>query len=269
MDAFELLFEAAGLASQPLPSQLARLYPGRMGFAEPVLYANFVSSLDGVVALEQETASGAVISGRSESDRFLMGMLRAFSDAVLVGAGTVRAEAGHLWTPGFIYPPAAAAYAELRRQLGKPAEPRLVIVSASGEVEPHQRAIEAGALVLTSATGARRLADRVTGNAQVQALGASGELAIADVLGALRSAGFYTVLSEGGPHLIGNLLAGGHIDELFLTLSPVLAGRRRDLRRLGLVEGVALLPDDGWWGRLLSARRSGSHLFLRYDLRRQ
>ncbi|HYU63230.1 MAG TPA: dihydrofolate reductase family protein, partial [Verrucomicrobiae bacterium] len=64
-----------------------------MAIPEGRVYANFVSSIDGIVALEAGTApSGGIISGRNEADRFVMGLLRAFADAVLVGAGTVRAE---------------------------------------------------------------------------------------------------------------------------------------------------------------------------------
>ena len=58
-------------------------------------------------------------------------------------------------------------------------------------------------------------------------------------------------------------LCAGLVDELFLTLSPVLAGRGGG-ERLSLVEGVELLPDRRVDGRLLGIRRGGSHLFLRY-----
>jgi len=54
---------------------------------------------------------------------------------------------------------------------------------------------------------------------------------------------------------------------MFLTLSPVLAGRNKE-RRLGMVEGVELLPKIAVWSRLLSARRHGEFLFLRYGLPR-
>jgi riboflavin biosynthesis pyrimidine reductase len=75
------------------------------------------------------------------------------------------------------------------------------------------------------------------------------------------------VLTEGGPRLLVRFAADRALDELFLTLSPVLAGRRSGDGRLGLLEGVRLLPGDGRWGRLRSLRAAGSHLFLRYDLR--
>ena len=56
------------------------------------------------------------------------------------------------------------------------------------------------------------------------------------------------------------------MDELFLTVSPVLAGRAATAR-LGLVEGVELVPQTRVAGRLRSVRAHGSHLFLRYGLR--
>ena len=76
------------------------------------------------------------------------------------------------------------------------------------------------------------------------------------------------MLTEGGPTLLARLVADGALDELFCTLSPVLAGRRSGDGRLGLLEGVQLLPADGRWARLVSLRTAGSHLFLRYSLRR-
>jgi len=82
----------------------------------------------------------------------------------------------------------------------------------------------------------------------------------------LQAEGHRSILTEGGPHLFGQLLAAGLIEQLFLTLSPALAGRQRSGTQIGLVEGTSLLPGIDIRGRLLSARRSGSHLFLRYDL---
>jgi riboflavin biosynthesis pyrimidine reductase len=66
--------------------------------------------------------------------------------------------------------------------------------------------------------------------------------------------------------MFGSLVASSLVDELFLTVSPVLAGRAQTAR-LGLVEGVELVPQTRVAGRLRSVRQHGSHLFLRYDLR--
>ena len=87
----ERLFERAGLPVAGLPPALAALYGGDFGVARPALYANFVSSIDGVVALATGAESGQLISGGSEPDRFVMGLLRAVADAVLARSGTLTA----------------------------------------------------------------------------------------------------------------------------------------------------------------------------------
>jgi riboflavin biosynthesis pyrimidine reductase len=83
---------------------------------------------------------------------------------------------------------------------------------------------------------------------------------------ALRAGGRELILCEGGPTLLGELAAAGLVDELFLTLSPLLAGRSAAEQRLSLVEGTAFLPGSGIGCRLLTLRQAGSHLFLRYEL---
>lgn len=63
----------------------------------------------------------------------------------------------------------------------------------------------------------------------------------------------------------GQLAVGGLLDELFLTISPVLAGRG-DTARPGLVAGLELFPARAEPAELLTARRHGSYLFLRYAM---
>lgn len=89
---------------------------------------------------------------------------------------------------------------------------------------------------------------------------------MADVIAAIRSEGHEVVLSEGGPTVIGGLLEAGLLDELFLTLSPIVAGRSDAGGRPGLVEGIELLPSRSLSADLLSVRRRGSDLFLRHAI---
>jgi riboflavin biosynthesis pyrimidine reductase len=65
---------------------------------------------------------------------------------------------------------------------------------------------------------------------------------------------------------MGELISRDLLDEAFVTISPVIAGRDGE-PRLGMVAGVEFLPNRPVRGRLLSARRQGDFLFLRYDLR--
>ena len=76
------------------------------------------------------------------------------------------------------------------------------------------------------------------------------------------------MLTEGGPRLLGQLVADGLLDELFLTVFPVLAGRA-DTSRPGLVAARELLPGRTELAELLSVRQRGSYLFLRYRLGRK
>src|SRR6058998_3126635 len=96
---FEVLAEADGLPELELPDELRDRYGGPLGFEEPRLVANFVSSIDGIVAIPTLPRSNSLISAGSEADRFVMGLLRAVADAVLVGSGTLHAWPNALWTP--------------------------------------------------------------------------------------------------------------------------------------------------------------------------
>ena len=261
------LFDAGGPAENLLPEELVHLYGGSLSLPSSCLYANFVSSIDGVVALEGGRApSGGIISRRSEADRFVMGLLRAFADAIVVGAGTVRAEGGRaLWTPEFIFPSAAAGFHEVRRSLKRSRTPLLVIVTSSGNLDPAQDALQAGALVLTTRAAEGALRARLPSASRVVAISDNSRLEPAGVIAAVRAEGYRVVLTEGGPTLFGQFVEAGLVDELFLTLSPALAGHAPG-RSFGLIEGVyfgrELRP-----ARLHSIRRSGDYLFLRYGLK--
>lgn len=235
----------------------------------PTMVANFVSTLDGVVALDRTGASGGrEISGGSEPDRFLMGLLRATADAVLVGAGTVRASRNHDWSPASAHPPSASGFAAWREQLALAPDPTTIVVTGSGAFGPGHTAQlgrHAPVIFATTRRGARRL-ERVVPGKQVEVveLADDGHVPLEALLGFLRGRGFSLVLSEAGPTLFGELLAAQAIDELFLTVSPLIAGRSERSPRLGLVEGTDLAAQGAPWSHLRTVMRSGDHLFLRY-----
>jgi riboflavin biosynthesis pyrimidine reductase len=264
----EPLYEAPDLPEFDLPEGLAETYGGPLGFSEPRLYANFVASLDGVVALPGEIQSNRMISAHSEADRFVMGVLRASADAVLVGAGTMRGSPRTQWTAEHAYPPAASLFGALRRSRRRSPRPTLAVLSGSGSVDPRHPALEEGALVLTSERGAARLRGRLPSAATILAIGAEAPIEPAAAVRALHQRGHELILSEGGPTTFGALVAAGLVDELFLTTSPLLAGRSLRSSRPALIENAEFLPATTVECKLLTLRHAGSQLFLRYQLSR-
>jgi riboflavin biosynthesis pyrimidine reductase len=210
--------------------------------------------------------SNALIAGASEADRFVMGLLRASADVVLVGSGTMLASPQGTWLPERVYPAAAGAFAELRRRRGRPGAPTVAFVTAGGSFDASHPALEREALVLTTERAARDLRARVPASSEVVAVNDGARVDLRLAVRELRRRGHATILSEAGPMLFGALLADRLVDELFLTISPLVAGRG-PRPRPGMVEGVELMPGATAGGRLLSARRHDDHLFLRYAVR--
>jgi riboflavin biosynthesis pyrimidine reductase len=261
----ELLFEASGLPELDLPPELRRLYGGGVGFDEPCVFANFVQTIDGVVSIPELPRSNALIAGESEADRFVMGLLRACADVILVGSGTMLASPKGTWRPERVYPAATEEFAELRSRRGRPKWPTVVFVTAGGSLDPTHPALEQRAIVLTTESAAASLRADVPAASEVVAVNDGERVDLRQALACLRERDHSLILSEGGPTLFSSLLALRCVDELFLTISPLLAGRAAG-RRPSLVEGTEFLPASTVSGRLLSLRRQESQLFLRYML---
>jgi riboflavin biosynthesis pyrimidine reductase len=175
---------------------------------------NFVSSIDGAV-----TAEGVSGGLSGSADKRLFGALRTLADVVLVGAGTARAEG---------YGPArpTAERRQWRLAHGYAAIPPIAVVSGRADLDaatPFFTEAVARPLVYTSSRAAPQQVARLRDVAEVVV--SPGEtVPVADVLTDLEARGLRRVLCEGGPHLFGDAIAAGCVDELALTLSPVLAG---------------------------------------------
>ncbi|HET7754032.1 MAG TPA: dihydrofolate reductase family protein, partial [Anaeromyxobacteraceae bacterium] len=136
MEPLTTLFDEVTGEALPLPPELLSLYgPLRMRprSERPHVFANFVASVDGVVAIDPPRGTGADISRGNPQDRAVMGLLRAIADAVVIGAGNLRAEGDHVWTAAHVCPELSPAYARLRAALGKPPAPIQVVVTGSGD----------------------------------------------------------------------------------------------------------------------------------------
>jgi riboflavin biosynthesis pyrimidine reductase len=203
-----------------------------------------------------------------------MGLLLAVADAVIVGAGTLRSVPDHFWTAQHIYPPLRAAYETLRGTLGKTEPPLHVFITRRGELDPMLPVFQSGSvpvLIVTTPAGAARLSKLglpstiwiatgwVATGAEKRAVSAQDVL---DAIAQVRPCDL--ILVEGGPQVMGDFFAEQRLHELFLTLAPQIAGRDGTTARPGLVSGKRFAPEAPLWGELVSLKRGGSHLFLRY-----
>jgi riboflavin-specific deaminase-like protein len=206
------------------------------GDGRPYTFFNFVMTLDGRAALDGSTRP---LGGPADLEMLLS--LRAAADAVLIGPGTVRAE----------------GYGRLVGPDRRPAPPPAVLISRRFDI-PWEAGLFAAAdqpvIVYTSADAGQ--APDVAAPVEVVRL---AQCTPAAALADLRARGVRALLSEGGPTLFGGFLAAGLVDELFLTLTPLVTG---DDEETALVAG-GRLPDL----TRMTVRwvlRSGEELFLRY-----
>lgn len=186
--------------------------PGETHDGSSHVRMNFVASADGAVTLDNKSGG---LGGTN--DRELMAILRSQSDVVLVGAGTVREEGyGGLNLPSTLQ--------EQRQRAALTPTPRIAIVSGSLQLSPSDPVFaqaETRPIVITHAAASARKRQELSAVADVIVAG-SQAVDLADALAKLRSAGLRRVLCEGGPGLFGSVLEAGLVDELCLTLSPVL-----------------------------------------------
>ena len=268
------LFEMERGPDLQLPPDLARLF-GRLQFpphpGRSYVIGNFVTTLDGVVALnEPGYAGGGEISGFNRHDQMLMGLLRAVANSVIVGAETLRLVPQYRWTAQYIFPSLAGPFQVLRNTLGKTKPPLNVIVTAKATVNlalPVFQSGEVAVLIVTTTSGAQRIYEQhLPPSVQVSAVQSNGSLSARDILDAVyQISSSDMVLVEGGPQLMGDFFAERFLDELFLTLAPQIAGRDSSVERPGLVAGKRFAPEHPLWGTLIGVKRAGSHLFLRYS----
>jgi len=191
---------------------LIRLYaPDR---SRPRLRVNFVASLDGAVTLQgySEGLSGP-------ADKRVFGLLRMVCDALLVGAGTLRHESYHAVRLD-------AGRREWRVAQGLAEYPTLVVVSKALSLDPaHPALAEAPVrpIVLTCAASPAPARATLARVADVLVHGDAG-IDFAAALAELHARGLAQVLCEGGPQLLGALTGADLVDELCLTIAPLLAG---------------------------------------------
>jgi riboflavin biosynthesis pyrimidine reductase len=201
-------------AGEPRPVDDAELTALYQSPARPCLRVNFVTSVDGAVEVQGRSAGLG-----NPPDHKVFGLLRMFPHALMVGAGTLRQERYHavrLDEPR----------QQWRREHGLAAYPRLVVVSSRLELDPAGPALAEAPVRPVIVTHATAPPDRVKALREVADVVVHGasEVDLPRALAELRSRGMTQILCEGGPHLFGSLTAADVVDEVCLTVSPMLTG---------------------------------------------
>ncbi len=283
---FEILFDKA----EPSPIQHAGYEPyGNLGFPAPPadrpwIYANFVQSLDGIVSLLGEHASGGEIS-QSADDRWLMDLLRAHADGVLMGMSTLREEqrARGPESRGVVFRVVDPVLRDLRTKLGKGRERNIFVTNAVGLDLARYKVFDGDPVepvIVTSPAGAQRL--RLQGkNSQVTIIAAGDEEQFdwPRAISKLREElGIQYLLCEGGPTVYGSLTRADLIDEKFMTVSPVETGQVVPEQQVRIMEeraapvllrptvfaGPGFTRENVTRWRWMSCRKAGDHQFNRY-----
>jgi riboflavin biosynthesis pyrimidine reductase len=226
---------------------------GRLGpvaGGRPAVRLNMIASADGAAYVEGR--SGA-LGGRA--DKALFATLRSLADVILVGAATMRTEG---------YGPARLdkVSRQGRTDRGLAPVPPIAVVTRKCQLDwraPFFADAEERPLIITVSTadGAdRRRAEEV---ADVIVAG-EGKVELARAVAALGERGYENVLAEGGPGIAAQLAAESLLDEVCLTIAPMLVGG--DARRI--FDGPPLQPMNGL--RLAHVFAADGYLFLHYRL---
>lgn len=179
----------------------------------PWVRANMVAGADGGVTLAGRSAGLS-----SETDKQIFALLRGLADVIVAGAGTVRVE-GY----GPVRP--RRQWRELRAIAGQPPAPPIAVVSRRLDLDLSGRlftAPEAGTIVLTAQSAPAERRREVAKHADVVIAGGDW-VDLGAAVDALAERGHRRILCEGGPQLLAQVAAAGRLDELCLTVSPLLA----------------------------------------------
>jgi riboflavin biosynthesis pyrimidine reductase len=200
----------------PTPSAVARLasyYGNGAARGTPLLRANMVASADGAAALSGRSGG---LSG--PADRMVFTVLRSLADLILVGAGTVRTER---------YRPVQAAEIWTGLRPRDAPVPPIAVVSGRLDLDPESKLLTAAApgaqtIVITTAAAPPEQRAAIARTCRVIEAG-QDRVDLTAAVNALHRLGYASILTEGGPSLLGYLDEAGLIDELCMTTSPVLA----------------------------------------------
>jgi riboflavin biosynthesis pyrimidine reductase len=270
---FDVLFAEQVDDGVALPEQWQRIYGSdwRLPSKEsgPHVFVNFATSRDGRISFsEPGHAGGGDVTDFNLPDQWLMGLIRARADVVLIGDTTLRAELHWLGFPEFMFPSDADAFRALRRSEKRSENALHVILTLHGDLPPEAAIFQRSDLhvvVATTSNGRTNARELMSLPAKVEVvdLGDDGVDPTRLIRLLHEEYGASSILCEGGSRVYGSLLAAGHVDEEFLTLCPIVIGSSPDRpTRPSLIEGVAFSPGATPRTRLISVRRVDDYLYL-------
>lgn len=243
-----------GVSGTVTDADLERIYGYPKRLTGPWVQANFVSSADGAVTVDGKSEG---LSHPADKRIFLLG--RDLSDVILVGAGTARIE-------GYGGVKVTEAQAERRARHGLSTVPPIAVVTGSAAIEPSSPLLTdtlVPPVIVTTLSAPQRRRDELTRAGADLLIAGEQKVDLTAALAELARRGLRRINCEGGPHLFGELIAEDLVDQLCLTVAPLLtgagAGRIAAGRTSGLprtLELASILHEDGF--SMLRYRRNTS-----------
>jgi riboflavin biosynthesis pyrimidine reductase len=286
---FEIRFDHAEPAAFDDPAYAVY---GNLGFPTPPaqrpwIYSNFVQSLDGIASFKGRHPLGSDIS-QSAEDRWLMDLLRAHADAIILGVNTLVEETRvSSAARGPVYRIEEPALRELRRKLGRRRETN-IFVTGSARLDLGAYRVFDGdvveTVIVTTSSGAARLRENKSHpHVRVMDSGPGNRVDLPEAMGVLRQElGIQYLLCEGGPSLYGSMSRAGLVDEKFMTISPVEVGllippeqepseaekSNPPTYRPTTFVAPGFTKETAPWWQWMSCRQVGNHQFSRYRRRK-
>jgi riboflavin biosynthesis pyrimidine reductase len=259
----EIAPSGSGQVSAETVDALAELYAyPPVAATRPWVRANMVASADGAAWLRGRAGG---LSG--PADRAVFAVLRSLADVILVGAGTARTER---------YKPVRDSEVWPQLRVGRTPTPQIAVVSRALDLDLRSPLMTGGegkarTIVLTTPEAPASRREEASATADVIVVQTEDIVTATAAVSALAARGLTRILTEGGPHLLGQIAAEALLDEICLTYSPMLVGG--DAGRIVAVppmssaarEGAPGSAQDAWAGLTLAhVLEDEGHLLCRY-----
>ena len=178
----------------------------------PFVFINSAMSADGKISSFEHTQ--VRISGQADKAR--VDLLRAESDAVMVGVGTVLADDPSLRVK-------SASSREARRKRGQPEEPLRVVADSRARTPPFAKILGPGCILAATSIASQERLDSLSSKCEIMVCG-KGRVDLVELFSRLFDRGVKRLMVEGGATLNWSLLNLGLVDELYVYMGAMLIG---------------------------------------------